>query len=382
MHKKGLAVLAAFLFAGAGVIRAQEIVDTIHLTGGTTAQGEITKETFKEVTFSLGQGVKSGVPREKLDEKATKGGAIEYASKPSRYDEAMTKIKNGDWQGGTDAWEKILKECDSGSARKIFKQHGYFYCAVAAEGLGDMNKALERLNALLTEYPETQYFTKAYNLMAKCYMNAKKFSDATDTAKKGIAQGKNIGAPDEDLVALEIIKGRALEASGKFGDAVNEYKGVVNKAARFPAVANEAKLGLARCLVLDKKLGEAEPIFNDIAEKSDNASVAAGAYNGIGDCLRAKYESDQNPETLRKALMAYMRGVVFYLPGPGDDELEHARALVNAGYCFEKLKDTMPTPEAKDIYRNRARTLYRECIANYQGTREAADAAKRLKNVE
>ncbi len=376
MSKLRILTAAAILLALAATARAQDVKDTIVQKDGSSVQGEIVKETFKDVSYSLGPGVKSGVNRDRVER-------VDYANKPGRFDEAMSNTNSGNFTQAGDSWEKVLKECDSGGARKIFKQHAYYYGAIARSRGGDVAKAIDWLTNLFTEFPDTMYYVDAYNLQAECYMAMGKFGEATNIAKTGSTKGKEIGVPDDLLLQLDLIKARALEAQGKFAEASGEYKVVAGKAARFPSVANLAKLGTGRCLVGNKQYSEAESYFNDLAEKAEDGPILAGAYNGLGDCYKDKFERDvSNIDHLRKALFAYLRGVVLYTPGKGDDTSEHARALVNAGWCFEKLKDTMPTPEAKEKYKSNARNLYRECLGSYRGTKSAEEAENRLKRLD
>lgn len=373
MNNRVLPLLVACVLSCAPVLAQDR--DVINKKDKTKAEGTIIKETYKEITYEIEKGVKSGVPRDQVQ-------SIDYANKPARYDDGIAKVNSGAFDDAADALDKVIKECDGGGARKLFKQHAYYYGAIANARGGHHDRALDLLNSLFTDYADTVYYVEAYNLQAECYMAASKFSEASDVAKKAVANGKAVGIPEDALVELELIKGRALEAKGLFAEAVGEYKVVVTKAARFPSVANQAKLGAGRCMVRNNDYSSAESFFNDLAEKAEDGSVLAGAYNGLGDCYRAQFEKESAPEKLRKALMAYLRGVVLYTPGRDDDTSEHARALTNAGYCFEKLKDSMPNAEGKEKYKAWARNLYRECIGSYPGSKSAEEAKKRLQNVE
>ncbi len=368
--------MIALLVLAAPSAQAQEILDSIHQIGDSTVQGEIVKETFKEVVYSLGQGVKSAVANEKI-----KPGGVEYADKPSRFDEALAKTRAND-PGAIELWEKVMKECDSKQARMIFKQHAYYHAAESASAQGNSAKAVELLNGMLTEFPESMYFIEGFNMMADNFLANGKPDQAIDTAKKAAAKAKDAGMPEAKLYELDLIKGRALEAMKKFDEAKNEYKNLAGKASRTPNLAFRAKLGVARCCLAVANFTEAESLLNEISEKAEDQTVLAGAYNGLGDCNKIKAEKEANVDHLRKALMSYMRGVVQYLPAKGGDPFEHARALYGAAACFEKLKDTQPTPEGKGRYFNFAHRLYQECRDTYPGTKLGDEAANRLKKIE
>jgi len=353
---------------------AQEAQDTVVQNDGAQTVGEIIKETLKEVQLSLGQGVKTAVPRERIKE-------IVYDRKPSRYDDGVQKYNNGQHDLAVEAMEAVVKESDRGG-RKIFNQHALFYLANSHAALGKYAEALQGVNRLLADFPDGLYFVDAWTLLARVNLAKGDTAAAMDVPKKAAAAAKNLGLPEDQLLAVDLIAGQALEAKGDFPAAIAAYKSVAGKAARVPRVQSLAKLGQGRCMVkAGQNPAEAESFFNDLAGKAEEPNILAGAYNGLGQCFLAKFEKNQDKDALHRALLSFMRGVVLYTPGRDDDGSEHAASLYGAGYCFEREREAK-SGEQKDLWRTRAKQLYMQCVSRYAGHPAAAQAEERLKRLQ
>jgi hypothetical protein len=79
----------------------------------------------------------------------------------------------------------------------------------------------------------------------------------------------------------------------------------------------------------------------------------AGAWNGLGDLMldegRKGAGGKPDPDKITDALYCYLRGVVQYIPLPGESSAEYERAMFYSAKCFDYLGQ-LAAPAAKAAY--------------------------------
>lgn len=346
--------LLVVLFALPTILCAQEVRDTVRLKGAPEPiVGAISAETLRAVKIGA---VTFG--REQIE-------AIEYDPRAGAVDEVRRS-------GATaEACEKFLAEHGPDHPRKLFRQHALFRLAEARACAGDPRRACEALQRLFEEFPASQYYVEGRVLLAESQFAQGKKSAAQAAAAKAVADALGVGANAGEIARLKLCGARIDEECGDAKGALAAYRKISADAADAGA-SQRARLGEARCLAQLRETDAAANAFRRVAAEATDADLLAEAYDGLGDCALAQ----TGTESAHAALLDYLRGVVLYAPGAGAGSVAHARALVGAATCFERVRGALPTPEAQATYRERALTLCRECADRYPGTPQAREALR------
>jgi Ca-activated chloride channel family protein len=116
-----------------------------------------------------------------------------------------------------------------------------------------------------------------------------------------------------------IHKGNELYKAQKYKDAEAAYRKSVEKKGQ--PVAGTFNLGDA--LYKQKKFGDAQQDFTNIAASTTNSNIKAGAYHNLGNSLMETKKYDESIDAYKKSL----------LNNPKDDETRY-----NLAYAEEMLK--------------------------------------------
>ncbi len=255
-----------------------------------------------------------------------------------RYDEALKRFDTIAQNRGARFWMRMYA---LRNIAKIYKNRGRHKDVIAVN------------QRLLQMFPKSRYLPEAKIETGLAYMYLGDLASARAAFASlqrvsGLPAGKKMLARYW-LIYLKQRQGELAGNKALVTQALGEYRDLLGTAGEDPKlkeVAVLARLGIGDCLVALGKYAEALDFFQKIADSSEDKTVLAGAFNGLGRCYfeQRKY---------KEALVSYLRTVILYDVKPR----ETARALYNAGWMFELLQGKG--------WKERSRQLYAECIRRF-----------------
>lgn len=327
--------------AAAGTALAQdEGADTIRKKDGTTQQGKIESE---DVT-----GLKVVISKASIGVRWSDVKSIDYAGGVD-VRKAKSFLDGGQFNEAIAVLEDLRKKAE---LRPLLKAHVLNLLGAALLRGGDADKAIEVFGELFKTFPKTQFLTQgAGENLVGAYLAKGKPEDAGAALEQLSNEMKKQGLPQEPLNPL---RGRVLEAQNNFSAASGAYNQMLT-AATDDATKAAAELGIARCLVGQKKVGEAEAKYRAIVGRDGlPASVLAGAFNGLGQIAYDAGREKRDADLLTNALFHYLRGSVLYTPASGESTAEYERAIRGSADCFKALSEVEQNPERKKMNSQRA----------------------------
>jgi len=313
--------------------------DGVTLKGNAKSEtGKIVDESYDGLDLEIKKGVKKHILWSQI-------ASVAYAGRPVEFTEALD-IQNSDPQAALDKFETFV---GTDGADNVVRQQAMYEVAMLQQRLGALDKAAAAWNALIAAYPEGRYLGAAARGVTDCLLiqgDAAGASKALDTLAASPAAGKF-----EALgLQLKALRGTILMAQGKFADARTAFEQVEKDPKAAGDVAAAATLGAAESLRQEGKLPEAEARFKAIVAGDGPNFLLAGAWNGLGDMLSEKGMKARSADVVIEALYAYLRGVVQYVPAPGESQDEYERALGGAAKCFKALSQLESNKERKAYY--------------------------------
>ncbi|MFH0889183.1 MAG: tetratricopeptide repeat protein [Planctomycetota bacterium] len=369
-NKKWLSILVVILVTVLfHHLLAQESADSVSFTedqGKSVKEesGEITNETFEGIELKIKVGV---IKKIKLNQIRS----VTYRDEPTQYMQAKEFQESGKYTQAIELYNKIIAD---GRSRAIFKQHILYNIAASYQLAGQVDDALKAYDGLLKEFPQSRYFRDAYFNKSQCAVkkDLKMAIDILDDAK---VKAKQLGFEDI-ILEVDFRKAMLMEDNNKFDDAKAIYNRLVSGAQREPTILYRAWVGVGRIEVINKNFNDAEKAFNEVIEKSEDFLANAGAYNGRADCTLAR-SSAPDSKIYKNALFDYLRSKVLYPVQTGEPTIEAEKATYYAGYCFEKLAQSL-SAEKKKVYINNARALYQELKEKFSRSKFISKANERL----
>ncbi|HET6201580.1 MAG TPA: tetratricopeptide repeat protein [Planctomycetota bacterium] len=324
---------------------AQAGKDTIRLKDGKDQTVKIDAEEYGGVTFTPARGAAATAPWKDV-QSIQYGGAPEFAQASAAF--AAGRLAEAQTQ-----FEELAADA---KLRPVLKQHALYHLALIHLRLGRLEEAIAAHENLLRAFPKGRYLLLAGGNLLACHLAKKDVEGAGRALERFTQDVRGAGLEGGFEAELGLLKARLLEAQKKFAEARAVYEVAEKTGASSPAVAQEARLGVGRCLLREGKGADAEPIFRGLKDLPDAGTrVSAGAWNGIGDIVAQEGREKRDPEKLLEALYAYLRGVVQYRPAPGEPTEEYERALAGAADCFKFISQLDRNPERKRQYADRSR---------------------------
>ena len=220
---------------------------------------------------------------------------------------------------------------------KFLSQFGYAEAAKLLLRRGQFGDAFTVLGELQQKYPDSGFLPLTYSAKIDYYLSKGK-SGASDAAKvaaeyetasqtKGYPMGFQLEARFYKLLAQAVagdLEGSRLESA---------MRTLAGEAARYPQVADRARLAIADVKRANGDSAGAEEVYAEILGKDNSsAAVRAGAYLGMGQVLMAKGPRT-DPEPYREALLNFLR---VYLETPDAPSSTIAQALDLGAQAAEK----------------------------------------------
>ena len=291
--------------------------------------------------------------------------SIQYASGDA-YQAALDTLTSGRAADAAGQFEKLAGEAE---LRPVLKQNVLFHLALADMRLGKNDDALARFKELLTGFPKCRYLLPVGSALLSIYIAKNDVAGAAAALDPVLAVAKDASADPSLQAALGVLRARLLEEQKKLNDAVSAYEATVRNPKAEPDVINAAKLGLARCAQQNKQLNDAETKYRELVKLDAPNTLLAGAWNGLADLAFAQAFDKHDPDGLRVALLSYMRGIVVYVPGPGESSDETERALAGASLAAKAIGELEGNAERKQLYLSRARDFRKTLTDQYPGSR-------------
>jgi len=339
-----LALLAA-LVPEAAAQKARD-KDTVTLKDGKSEAGEIKSEDFSGVVVGSGKPI----PWDTVQ-------TIEYAGEPefAEAEKAFAKSKH------EDALAEFQTVLAKPKLRPVIKQQALYHVALLRQNLGQTDEAIASWRELLQEFPTGRFLRAAGENLLTAYLSKKDFAGAEAALQELSKNTVGVQAFQSEVTLLE---GRLAETQDNFVKARLLYEQAEKSGAR-PAVAQESRLGKARCLAREKKQADAKAVFQQLAGEDAPNHVLAGAWNGLGDLATEEGKSQRSIERLIVAVYGYLRGVVQYAPLPGESTLEYERALAGAARCFKLMSELEEKPDVRKLYAERSRQRLEQLKTEY-----------------
>jgi tetratricopeptide (TPR) repeat protein len=349
-----LLALACVLGSLAGSASAQQ--DRITLKDGKQKVAKILSEDFDGLSYSL-EGGSAGMRWEEVD-------SIRYGS-ADKYYSAVDLYNGGKLEESLPGLKELAADTKQ---RPVLRQNVLYFQGQAHERLNQPDEAIAVYTQLLSEFPKSRYLLDvgsrllAINLAKGDASNASKVID--EAVKKAQAAGMATGMQ----AGFGLLRGKLLEAQGKFDEASALYGSTASASDASADVALAAKLGVARCSQGAGRASQAESGYRELLGQDAPSEVLAGAWNGLGDLSFEPAIAKRDMEGLTDGLLAYLRGVVMYVPVRGAPSSEHERSLAGASKAFRAIGELEKQPERKKLYMDRAKACNDQLAALYPGS--------------
>ncbi len=306
--------LCAMIVLLSGQLSTANGADTVTIKStNKTVSGDVSEITRDSVSVnSLSKTVK--IP-------ANDVAAIKWSNEPAKLNFARGDERRGRFAKALEGYEEAQQSIDSPSAElKADLEFGIANCTaeLALQSAGDNADAVAILEAFLKANPQSYHYYDSLDLLGRLYTQQKAWDNAErsykELAKSSLTEYQMMAKIGEGGIFLS--QGGADTAAAKAA-----FDAVIQMDASSPSEKNkqfEAKLGLARCLVGEKKFNEALEILDQVVSDTNitDEEVLANAYIQQGKCHMA---ADQN----KLAVLSFLHvdTLLFQAQGP------HAEAL-------------------------------------------------------
>jgi hypothetical protein len=325
---------------------AQQANDEVLLKDGTTQSGKVLAENYAGLELQ-------GKNRSQQTYEWSKVASVKYGSPPAVYVEAEQAL-SGDPAA---ALAKFQPLAANEKLRDVLRQNSMYQVALLTQQTAGAPAAIPAWQELAKTFPSGRYLGAAAQGVVDGYLADGKAAEGGSALDALAREAQAAKAPDAFQAEVGVLRGRLLEAQGKFAEARAAYEAVGQQAGATPGVVAASQLGVGESLKREGKASEAEALFRQIVAADGSPRLLAGAWNGLADILKDQGVKKRDPDVLLEALFAYLRGVVQYAPLAGEPTEEHERALKGASECFnyiaqlEKDKDK----DRQAVYEQRAK---------------------------
>lgn len=297
--------------------------------------GEVTDVSKTEVTVKpIGSG------KEPVKIPANDINSITWTGEPPGLNLARSDETGGRFAKSLEGYQAAVTANKSDSAGLKTDLEYYVARSTAKIALADPAKvddAIKKMEAFKSKHGDSYNYYEAVHLLGRLYL-----------AKKDLVKAKSafdeLGkAPWKDYqMASKNAVGGLLLADNKPDEARSAFEAVVGMKAENPleeSQRQQAMLGTAKILTMQKKYADAVKLLDEVIEKAapEDARVQAEAYVRQGDCLEAEGKT-------KDALLAYLHVDVLF---PAEKTL-HAESLFHLSRLWAKVGQTDRAAEAKE----------------------------------
>lgn len=344
LHPLALALAFPFAAWSSAPLGAQDFTDSVRLDDGKSEAGKVTSEAYQNLTLEQKGGAKKTLAWKNVVN-VTYGGATEF-------NKAMNALNQGNAET---AIPDLAKVAEDKKTRPVIRQQALFYGGQALQRTGKLDEAIAAYQTVLKEFPGGRFMRGIAEGFVAASVAKGKPDAALALLDEALGESKKANMDRGYQAVIDILKGRVLEAQGKYKEARAAYEGSANSSAVPAEEQAEAKLGIARCAQAEKKGSEAQTIYRDLTAKDAPPHVLAGAWNGLADLTIEEGITKKSSETIVEALYMYLRGVVQYPPLPGGTTTEFERSLAGSADAFKYLSDLEKDNDKKKLYSDRSK---------------------------
>ena len=315
--------------------------------------------------------------RQKIDTDAV--ATVWYENKPTAYVEASALMGQGQYDLALQRLDSVAGTSSSPDWAKMYAlwDMGRIYQV----GMGDFNSALGIWDRLKREFPKSKFLPDSIIYAGKALLAMNRAPDAKNKFLElerlpGLPEGKKM-LGRYYVIYITQKQGEASENGAVINQALSEYRRLLSEVESNPAlkeVTTLARLGIGDCQLALGQFSDALDFFKKIADSATDKGVLAGAFNGLGRCHieigRATPDKAKAAQSFKNALLAFLRTVVLYDEIP--EQTAMALALAADSYAYIR---------SGDDWKDRAKDLYRECMAKFPGTEWARHADKGLQTL-
>lgn len=368
-----MSLLITCVLLAAAPQRAPEAakVDRVILRAGAPLEGEIQKETYKEVVIKTGPSVQN-VP-------AANVAKVEYWDAPPAFKGAMAAIDADKWSEALPALASAEEHANSKEKgvvkpRPWFAVHLTFYRGQCQLQMGQTDKAIQNFEKLRKDaaFKDNRFLAQAYEMTLEAYR------EKGDSAKMEETEKEIDQAPGELKTTLQVLARRQraelLYDKNKYQESRQLFETITTAAD--PAVAAAGTAGVIRSLSGLKDASGLEAYCKKVLSTATQPSLLLIACNALADAAFEKKD-------FAGARDLYIQSVVRHNPGRGAGvEREHERALYRLGQCYEQLMEAAKDAKVKDSISAMASSTYRELSIEYPSGRFREEAASKAVKFE
>jgi tetratricopeptide (TPR) repeat protein len=338
LMRRAAALLLAAALLPLSLARAEESV--LRRSEKKEVKGDVTLIVKGGVTVAKGNS-NTEIPSNDIIQ-------IKWTGAPPAYNIAVGDELGGRLQKAIDGLTKLQGEPKPDSPGYRADLQYLIARATAKLALADPAKvddAIKKLEEFKSKNADSYHYYEAMNYLGQLYA-AKGDSANSVAAFEALGQ-----APFNDYrMAAKLATARQSLAK----DDVAGAKGLFEEVSKMPSDKNnlneeskkqEAQLGIAHCLQLEKNFPKAIELLDQVINQSaaDDYHVQAEAYLRQGDCLRASGKP-------KEALLAYLHIDTLFLT----ERAQHAEALYN----LAQLWNTVQQPDRAEDAATRLSTEF------------------------
>jgi len=366
-----IAFLAVLALAPAQAGAAAK-VDRVVTSKGAPVEGEVQKETYKEVVVKVGSSTQT-VP-------AADVVRVEYWDAPGAFRGAVASAEAEKWSEAISALASAedsanSKEKGAMKPRAWFPVHLAYYRALCMANVAQSDKALVNLEKLRKDpaFKDNRFLAEAFRLTLEIYR------EKNDTAKMEETEKEIDGAPGEIKAKLQMLARVARAESLYDKNKYDEAKKLFETLATAPDADLQAQgtAGVLKCLGGLKDVGGLDSYAKKVLATSQQNGLLLLANNALADQAFEK-------KAWGPARDLYIQSVVRYNPGrtAGGVEREHEKALWKLGQCYEALLEAAKEPALKNAVSAMASSTFRELSSEYPSGKYREEAAAKAVKYE
>jgi hypothetical protein len=336
---------------------------------------KVVDENFEECLYQskLTGGQSQPVPMSNVKE-------VIYGRPSYDYDRGKEAYDGEKYDKALQLFSKAADRALKGKAPEWTIQYSLFYKGQCELILGDSAGALDSFQTLLSKKENTKFLLDVANAGFDAYVANGDADGAADWIEKDQFKGQSAFRE-----RYNYLKARLSEQRKQYGEAQRAYSDLAS-GSDDPSVKEEATLGNLRMLRYNKVYGQIQGIAEDVID-DDEASydMKGAAWCALGDYLLNEADNasagPDKAKYYKQAMRAFLRPVVMYSPSTGYADY-HARALVGAAICFDKIRPFLEDELLGPKYKGHAASLYGQAASMYPNSVHGQDAKNGLSGMD
>ncbi len=211
------------------------------------------------------------------------------------------RIETGDRARSAGDWERALLEYETAlenSQDAEIQSAALLGIGRTRTSIGDAAGAIDALNRLIQNYPQSAHVPYAHFALAEAHSALGQHSQAADEYLNYLVIRPGL----VDAYVLD-IRGDALQAAGRFGEALVDYRGALQAPSFLDSLTIEIKIARAHAAVGDYET--ALGLYQDIYTRSDNDFVKAQVDLFMGQAYIAQGNLEQAYTVFQDAVNNY-----------------------------------------------------------------------------